>query len=646
MSLKRVTLTLFLSLLLGATVAAAQTPAPTVIVVDSSGSMAAQLDGEARLDTARRALAELLAQWPADAPVGLIAYGHRRTGDCADIEELVPIGPPDAAAVVKRLGELRARGKTPLSASLEQAAGLLAAQGSGGSIILLTDGIETCNAEPCAVAAALRAADAALTIHVVGFAIEEKDRAALACIAENGAGLYRSADDAAALLASLGETAQAAAEPEPAQPPPPAPPPPEPPKPVLVHLVAVLAPDGTVVQWPVAWDLERQGEGEPFAYAGESRGLALELLPGSYEVQARASNVAGSVTFEVGEEESTVEVPLGAGLLAARAVPYKGAEPLKDGLSWTIEPLEGQGSVTGSELARPSFLLAPGKYRLTVEGGDRRAQSELVVEAGRSLESELSFRLGELTLIAAIGEEAAPLTDWRGLAWRARQADGSLAAEQSNVASPLFQLPAGAYRFELAMAGTTVGQDFAIEEGTSREERFVVPTGNRSFLAALGPTAEPFTDWRDARWTVTAIDAIGVEPGTLLLDRHAAANPSVALLPGRWEVEVVSDWAGAETEITVAPESDATVRLDVNAGRVTIVAKPAEGAEEPMNVVFEVVPLPDGERFSLGGASESWSAILPAGKWRVIATDSFYRSAETEIELKAGEERTLDLLLQ
>ena len=103
------TLPLLLTILLPmfAAGAMADSPAPTVIVVDSSGSMAAQLDGEARLDTARHALADLLEKWPADAPVGVIAYGHRRASDCKDIEELVPIGPVDPKAIEGIVGHLQ-----------------------------------------------------------------------------------------------------------------------------------------------------------------------------------------------------------------------------------------------------------------------------------------------------------------------------------------------------------------------------------------------------------------------------------------------------------------------------------------------------------------------------------------------------------
>jgi len=645
-----------LMLLLSATGAAADAPAPTVIVVDSSGSMAAQLDGEARLDTARKALAELLEKWPANAPVGVIAYGHRRASDCKDIEELMPIGPVDAPAIEKRLGDLRARGKTPLSASLQAAAELLKQEGKGGTIILLTDGIETCNADPCAVAAALHAADVQMRVHVVGFAIEEKDQAALTCIAENGGGLYRSADDAEELLAGLGQVAEQAV----IEPPPPAPAPappinpvPELPKveipeqvpPVQVAFVALMGKKGPQVEVPASW---RVTSGADVMYEGSGRSIAIPLLPGAYRVEASAANVAATLPFEAKKvEEMTVEVVLEAGTLAADVVPYKGAEPIKEHLTWTLTPLDGQGAVPEQAVGQPAWLLAAGKYRLAVETAGRMAEETITIKAGKAVESHLSFRLGELTLVAVLGGETEePLTDWRGLDWRALAKDGTVVAEKKQSASPLFQLPAGTYTFELAIAGTTVSKKLEVVEGKSKEERFVVASGKRSFQAALGPAAEPFTDWRDARWTVTAIDAVGIAPGTKVMELLAAANPSADLLPGRWLVEVESDRTGASTEIAVAPDSDETVRLDVNGGRIEIAARPAEGQELPMNIVFEVMPLPEGEIIALGGSSEWMSGILPAGKWRVIATDSLNRKAERDIDLKAGDELTLELLLE
>ena len=498
-----------------------------------------------------------------------------------------------------------------------------------------------------------------IRVHVVGFAIEEKDQAALACIAENGGGLYLSAGDAEELLASLGQVAeQAVVEPPPPAPAPaPAPAPinpvPELPKveapaqvpPVQVTFTALMGKKGPQVDVPASW---RVTSGADVMYEGSGRSIGVSLLPGGYSVQASAENVVATLPFEAKKvEEMTVEVVLDAGTLWADVVPYKGAEPIKEDLTWTLTPLDGQGAVADQVVGSPSWLLAAGKYRLAVQTGGRTAEETVTIKAGKGIESHLNFRLGELTLVAVLGgEKEEPLTDWRGLDWRALAKDGTVVAEKKQSASPLFQLPAGSYRFELAIAGTTVAKSLEVVEGKSRTESFVVASGKRSFQAALGPDAEPFTDWRDARWTVTAIDAVGIAPDSKLLDQMPAARPSLDLLPGRWMVLVESDRTRASKEIVVAPESDETVRLDVNGGRVSITAKPAEGQELPMNIVFEVMPLPEGETIALGGSSEFMSGILPAGKWRVMATDSLNRKAETDIELKAGDELALDLVLK
>ena len=66
--------------------------APNVVfILDASGSMWGQIEGENKIVIARRVLRELVGELPGDAEVGLVAYGHRREGDCEDIETLVPL---------------------------------------------------------------------------------------------------------------------------------------------------------------------------------------------------------------------------------------------------------------------------------------------------------------------------------------------------------------------------------------------------------------------------------------------------------------------------------------------------------------------------------------------------------------------------
>src|SRR3546814_3974732 len=50
------------------------------------------VDGEPKIVVAKDVMPRLVRQLPADAKAGLTAYGHRRKGDCMDIESLVALG--------------------------------------------------------------------------------------------------------------------------------------------------------------------------------------------------------------------------------------------------------------------------------------------------------------------------------------------------------------------------------------------------------------------------------------------------------------------------------------------------------------------------------------------------------------------------
>ena len=62
-----------------------------VVVLDASGSMWATIGGRSRIEIARGALGELLRGWDPKIEIGLVAYGHRKKGDCGDIELLAPV---------------------------------------------------------------------------------------------------------------------------------------------------------------------------------------------------------------------------------------------------------------------------------------------------------------------------------------------------------------------------------------------------------------------------------------------------------------------------------------------------------------------------------------------------------------------------
>ena len=128
-----------------------------IIVLDASGSMWGQIDGKPKLEIARESLRTVLQSVPADLELGFMAYGHREKGNCDDIELIVPPAAGTASAITTAADNLKFLGKTPLTAAVKQAAEALKYTEDKATVILITDGLETCNADPCALGKELEA---------------------------------------------------------------------------------------------------------------------------------------------------------------------------------------------------------------------------------------------------------------------------------------------------------------------------------------------------------------------------------------------------------------------------------------------------------------------------------------------------------
>ncbi len=222
-----------------------------MIVLDGSGSMWAPVNGRPRIEVAREALGELLKGWDPKVEVGLMSYGHRRKNDCSDIEVLAPAGKVDAAKLTAIANRITPQGMTPLSAAVKQAAESLKYTEQRATVILISDGIETCKADPCALGAELKKLGVEFRAHVIGFAVQRQDEGGLRCLASATGGKYYTAGDAAQLRDALRSAGQeAAATPKPA--PPPAAKPvarPAPPKVTLTVPKTVVAGDPLQIAW-------------------------------------------------------------------------------------------------------------------------------------------------------------------------------------------------------------------------------------------------------------------------------------------------------------------------------------------------------------------------------------------------------------
>src|SRR4051794_17795415 len=176
------------------------------IILDASGSMNGEIDGRRKIDIAHEALAALVGRLPDRTNVALRAYGHRRGGDCSDVELLTPLSVLDRAALTTQINTVNPaqKGMTPIGASLEQVAKDLEGAQGDVLVVLVSDGDETCDGDPVQNATRIHADNPKIRFDVIGFNVgPEEWRARLSGIAQGGGGSYFDAKDAEQLVNAL-----------------------------------------------------------------------------------------------------------------------------------------------------------------------------------------------------------------------------------------------------------------------------------------------------------------------------------------------------------------------------------------------------------------------------------------------------------
>ncbi|KQY31310.1 hypothetical protein ASD42_21940 [Nocardia sp. Root136] len=191
--------------------------APTMLILDASGSMERPDQGGTMMDSAKRAVRSFVASAPAESSVGLTTYGTGTTNSepdkaagCRDVQVLQQPSTIDKPALTAAVDGIQARGWTPMGVALRQAADALPDSGPR-SIVLVSDGDDTCSPpDPCEVARELKQQGLDLIVHSIGFAVDDKARAQLTCMAQATGGTYSDAADGAALERILPRVSSAA----------------------------------------------------------------------------------------------------------------------------------------------------------------------------------------------------------------------------------------------------------------------------------------------------------------------------------------------------------------------------------------------------------------------------------------------------
>lgn len=471
-----------------------------LFILDASGSMWGEIDGKPKISIAKDVMTKLVNELPANIKTGLEVYGHRKKGDCNDIEILTHIGEKNNKALIQQLNTIQPKGKTPLTGSLEKAADVLKTYEEASSVVLISDGKETCNADPCATVKNLREQGINVRVHVVGFDVKNDEKAQLNCIAEAGGGKYFDANNAEELNAALSDVKKEVEQAEPIIE--------EKPEPKsdngIIKIATIFAENTDPIKSDLSYTVYKaekdiNGKQEKVAHSYDAQ-PSFKLNEGKYLITVKyggnASGAKSSLDIDTKTLESNEQIiNLNAGFLKLSAIPKAEAEPLTSHLTYNVfyteKTLEGKKKkVAFSHNAAPRFVLPENQYGLDIKyGGNesnvRKTIDELTVEAGKTTEQIIDLNFGILKLSSVLKEGQEALSN--KLSYKIYSAEKNLEGKRASQtfsydASPKFKLTAGKYYIEVKHGGNASNvlqfiESIEVPAGIMTEQTMVLDAG-------------------------------------------------------------------------------------------------------------------------------------------------------------------------
>ncbi|MBL7924565.1 MAG: VWA domain-containing protein [Bacteroidia bacterium] len=149
--------------------------------------MYARWESNTKYEVAKQMLSEMVDSMSGmqNLELALRVYGHTKRyppQDCDDTRLEVAFGPDKGFAIKKRLGEINPSGTTPIARSLEECGKDFPKSDARNIIILITDGIEECSGDPCAVSALLQRKGIILKPFVIGLGLDKNFIKSFECI--------------------------------------------------------------------------------------------------------------------------------------------------------------------------------------------------------------------------------------------------------------------------------------------------------------------------------------------------------------------------------------------------------------------------------------------------------------------------------
>jgi Ca-activated chloride channel homolog len=151
-----------------------QTTTRILFIFDASQSMLGRWQSDTKFNIAKKLMSEMLDSIAnlKNTEFALRVYGHQFQFPpqvCTDTKLEVPFAPGNTAKIKTRLRTITPRGTTPLAYSLEQSAkDFPPCSDCRNIVVLITDGMEECSGDPCAVSRMLQKNGIVLKPFIIG----------------------------------------------------------------------------------------------------------------------------------------------------------------------------------------------------------------------------------------------------------------------------------------------------------------------------------------------------------------------------------------------------------------------------------------------------------------------------------------------
>jgi len=190
MKLRLIYLLLPFLLISGESVAQEKPLTRILFVFDASNSMHGRWDTNSKIHVARELLNQSMDELAGqeNLELALRVYGHQTAitagnQDCEDTRLEVPFGPNNQARIKATIARINPKGTTPIARSLEKAGGdFPPCKNCRNIIILITDGIEACDGDPCAVSRSLQKRNVILKPFVIGIGLDDGFKSTFECV--------------------------------------------------------------------------------------------------------------------------------------------------------------------------------------------------------------------------------------------------------------------------------------------------------------------------------------------------------------------------------------------------------------------------------------------------------------------------------